>query len=234
MDELGAAIVHVYGLTEIYGPNTVCPMEEEWRALPAEERAGFKARQGVATSLARAVGSSTRTMRDVPRDGETIGEVVMRGNNVMGLLRRPGGDRRRAFRGGWFHSGDLAVLHPDGNVDLRDRGKDIIISGGENISTIEVEQAHRRATRRCSSAPSIARPDTSMGRASRRRSSTLKEGAAATAEELVAFARERLAHFKCPEAVEFGPLPKTSTGKVQKYVLREQEWAGHETRIGAT
>ena len=136
-----------------------------------------------------------------------------------------------SFRGGWFHSGDLAVWHPDGNIELRDRGKDIIISGGENISSIEVEQtivAHP-AVLECAV---VAIPDDALGRAAEGVRDP-QRGQSATAEEIVAFARERLAHYKCPDAVEFGPLPKTSTGKVQKYVLREREWAGHETRIGA-
>jgi fatty-acyl-CoA synthase len=160
-----------------------------------------------------------------------MGEVVMRGNILMSGYFDDPEATEAAFRGGWFHSGDLAVWHPDGNVELRDRGKDIIISGGENISSIEVEQtivAHPSVLE-CAV---VAIPHAHWGERPKA-FVTLKEGTTATAEEIVAFTRERLAHYKCPDAVEFGPLPKTSTGKVQKYVLREKEWAGHETRIGA-
>jgi fatty-acyl-CoA synthase len=160
-----------------------------------------------------------------------MGEVVMRGNLVMpGYFDDPEATAT-AFRGGWFHSGDLAVWHPDGNVELRDRGKDIIISGGENISSIEVEQtivAHPGVLE-CAV---VAVPHEHWGERPKA-FVTLKDGAIATAAEIVAFARDRLAHYKCPDDVEFGPLPKTSTGKVQKYVLREKEWAGHTLRIGA-
>jgi fatty-acyl-CoA synthase len=170
-------------------------------------------------------------MNDVARDGATMGEVVMRGNNVMAGYFDDPEATEVAFRGGWFHSGDLAVWHPDGNVELRDRGKDIIISGGENISSIEVEQtiAAHAAVLECAV---VAVPHDHWGERPKA-FVTLRDGASATEDEIIAFARERLAHFKCPDAVEFGPLPKTSTGKVQKYVLREKEWAGRETRIGA-
>jgi fatty-acyl-CoA synthase len=170
-------------------------------------------------------------MNDVPRDGETMGEVVMRGNNVMAGYFDDSAATEQAFRGGWFHSGDLAVWHPDGNVELRDRDKDIIISGGENISSIEVEQtivAHP-AVLECAV---VAIPHSHWGERPKA-FVTLNDGADASAEQIIEFTRARLAHFKCPDTVEFGPLPKTSTGKVQKYVLREKEWAGHETRIGA-
>jgi fatty-acyl-CoA synthase len=231
MDELNFRVVHVYGLTETYGPITVCSEQEHWRELPAAERAALLARQGQAYPSADLVRVVDEDMNDVPRDGETMGEVVMRGNNVMtGYLDDPGATEQ-AFRGGWFHSGDLAVWHPDGNVELRDRGKDIIISGGENISSIEVEQtivAHP-AVLECAV---VAIPHAHWGERPKA-FVTLKDGTSATADEIIAFARDRLAHYKCPDAVEFGPLPKTSTGKVQKYVLREKEWAGHETRIGA-
>jgi fatty-acyl-CoA synthase len=170
-------------------------------------------------------------MTEVARDGQAMGEVVMRGNMVMGGYFDDPAATEKAFRGGWFHSGDLAVWHPDGNVELRDRGKDIIISGGENISSIEVEQAivAHPAVLECAI---VAIPHEHWGERPKA-FVTLKEGATATAQEIIDFARGRLAHYKCPDAVEFGPLPKTSTGKVQKYVLREKEWAGRETRIGA-
>ena len=168
-------------------------------------------------------------MRDVPADGKTLGEVVMRGNNTMkGYFADPEATAA-AFRGGWFHSGDLAVMHPDGYLELRDRKKDIIISGGENISTIEVEQtlcAHPAVLE----AAVVAVPDDHWGEAPKA-FVALKPGGTATEEELIAFVRGRLARFKAPKAVEFGELPKTSTGKVQKFALREREWAGREKRI---
>ena len=231
MDELNFRVVHVYGLTETYGPITVCPEQEEWRGLPAPERAVLLARQGQAYPSADLVRVVDEEMKDVPRDGATMGEVVMRGNNVMSGYFEDAEATELAFRGGWFHSGDLAVWHPDGNIELRDRGKDVIISGGENISSIEVEQtivAHP-AVLECAV---VAIPHSHWGERPKA-FVTLRDGANATAEEIIAFARDRLAHYKCPDAVEFGPLPKTSTGKVQKYVLREKEWAGHEMRIGA-
>jgi fatty-acyl-CoA synthase len=232
MDELNFRVVHVYGLTETYGPITVCPEHEEWRALPIAERARLLARQGQAYPSADLVRVVDDDVHDVPLDGETMGEVVMRGNNVMSGYFDDPEATATAFRGGWFHSGDLAVWHPDGNVELRDRGKDIIISGGENISSIEVEQtivAHPDVLE-CAV---VAVPHAHWGERPKA-FVTLREGADATAEEIIAFARERLAHYKCPDAVEFGPLPKTSTGKVQKFILREREWADHETRVGAT
>ncbi|TML67012.1 MAG: acyl-CoA synthetase [Actinobacteria bacterium] len=231
MDELNFRVVHVYGLTETYGPITVCAEQEGWRDLPAAERARLLARQGQAYPSADLVRVVDGDMGDVPRDATTMGEVVMRGNNVMSGYFLDPEATESAFRGGWFHSGDLAVWHPDGYVELRDRGKDIIISGGENISSIEVEQtivAHP-AVLECAV---VAVPHEHWGERPKA-FVTLNEGASATAEEIIAFARDRLAHYKCPDAVEFGPLPKTSTGKVQKYVLREREWAGRETRVGA-
>jgi fatty-acyl-CoA synthase len=168
-------------------------------------------------------------MRDVPMNAETLGEVVMRGNNVMkGYYEQPEASAE-AFRGGWFHSGDLAVWHPDGYVELRDRKKDIIISGGENISTIEVEQAVARhpAVMECAV---VAIPDDKWGERPKA-FVTLKPGATATAQEIMDFCRAHIAHFKCPAAIEFGDLPKTSTGKVQKFVLRDREWKSKDRRI---
>jgi acyl-CoA synthetase (AMP-forming)/AMP-acid ligase II len=168
-------------------------------------------------------------LRDVARDGQMMGEVVMRGNNVMSGYFHDEAATAAAFAGGWFHSGDLAVWHPDGNIELRDRGKDVIISGGENISSIEVEQAiaAHPAVLECAV---IGVPHPHWGERPKA-FVTLNDGATTAAQEIIAFCRERLAHYKCPDAVEFGPLPKTSTGKVQKYVLRDREWAGHTTRI---
>ena len=168
-------------------------------------------------------------MRDVPRDGETLGEVLMRGNNVMKGYHDDPEATAIAFAGGWFHSGDIAVMHPDGYIELRDRKKDVIISGGENISTIEVEYAIVRhpAVLECAV---VATPDEKWGERPKA-FITLKDAASATEREIIDFCRDQIAHFKCPVAVEFGPLPKTSTGKVQKYVLREREWAGRYARI---
>jgi fatty-acyl-CoA synthase len=229
MEDMGAEIVHVYGLTEVYGPHTVCEWKEEWNALPSEERARVKARQGVGYIHAPEVRVVDEQMHDVPADGQALGEVVMRGNNVMKGYYDDPEATASAFRGGWFHSGDLAVMHPDGYIDLRDRAKDIVISGGENISTIEVERVLYRHPAVLEAAV-IGIPDDRWGEVPKA-FITLKPGAEATAEEIVAFARQHLARFKVPKAVAFGPLPKTSTGKVQKFKLREQEWAGREKRI---
>jgi fatty-acyl-CoA synthase len=220
---LGFDIVHVYGLTETYGPVTVCDWKPEWDALDAGEQARLKARQGVAHVTSDFVRVVDERMRDVPADAETMGEVVMRGNIVMKGYFEDEEATAEAFRGGWFHSGDLAVMHPDGYVELRDRAKDIIISGGENISTIEVEQALVRHPDVLEAAV-VAIPDEKWGERPKG-FVTLRQGAALTAEELIAFTRESLAHFKAPSEIEFGELPKTSTGKVKKFELRERERA---------
>jgi acyl-CoA synthetase (AMP-forming)/AMP-acid ligase II len=232
MSELNLRVVHVYGLTETYGPITVSPEQEGWRDLPTAERARHLSHQGqgyVSADLVRVVDDQ---MRDVPQDGQVMGEVVMRGNNVMSGYFHDDAGTAKAFTGGWFHSGDLAVWHPDGTIELRDRGKDIIISGGENVSSIEVEQAIA-AHPAVLEAAVIGVPHPHWGERPKAYV-TLNEGATATPQEIIAFCRERLAHYKCPDAVELGPLPKTSTGKVQKFVLRDREWAGHDKRIGAT
>ncbi|HLG73996.1 MAG TPA: acyl--CoA ligase family protein [Chloroflexota bacterium] len=230
MEALGIRVEHVYGLTETYGPHTVCQWQDAWSDLSPDERARQRARQGVSYVIANA---RTRVvdehMNDVPADGETMGEVVMRGNNVMkGYYDNPEATAT-AFRGGWFHSGDLAVMHPDGYIELRDRAKDIIISGGENISTIEVEQVvvKHPAVMECAV---IGVPDDYWGEVPKA-FVVLKPGAAATADDIVAFCRDNMAHFKAPKYVEIGELPKTSTGKIQKFVLRDKEWAGREKRI---
>ena len=232
MAELNFRVVHVYGLTETYGPITMCPTGADWDALPVEQQAKLLSRQGQAYISSDLVRVVDEDMNDVSQDAETLGEVVMRGNNVMSGYFADEAATEKAFRGGWFHSGDLAAWHPDGNIELRDRSKDIIISGGENISSIEVEQtivAHP-AVLECAV---IGVPHERWGERPKA-FVTLNSGASASGEEIIAFCRERLAHYKCPDAIEFGPLPKTSTGKVQKFVLREQEWAGRETRLGAT
>ena len=229
VEALGAEIIHVYGLTEVYGPYTVCEWQPHWNALPPQERARVKARQGVGYLIADDVRVVDAEMHDVPADAQTLGEVIMRGNNTMKGYFRDEEATARAFAGGWFHSGDLAVMHPDGYIELRDRQKDIIISGGENISTIEVEQviASHPAVLECAV---IAVPDDYWGEAPKA-FVTFKPGQELTAAALRDFCRGRLAGFKVPKAIEFGELPKTSTGKVQKFVLREREWAGREKRI---
>jgi acyl-CoA synthetase (AMP-forming)/AMP-acid ligase II len=232
MAELNFRIVHVYGLTETYGPITVYSTQDGWQELPAEQRAKLLARQGQAYPSADLVRVVDPEGRDIPQDGDTMGEVVMRGNNVMSGYFADEAATEKAFRGGWFHSGDLAVWHPDGNIELRDRSKDIIISGGENISSIEVEQticAHP-AVLECAV---IGIPHERWGERPKA-FVTLNSEAGASADEILAFCRQQLAHYKCPDAIEFGPLPKTSTGKVQKFALREREWTGRETRVGMT
>jgi fatty-acyl-CoA synthase len=230
MSELNFRVVHVYGLTETYGPITVCPEPEEWQEFPAEQRARYLARQGQAYPSADLVRVVDKQMIDVPRDGAVMGEVVMRGNNVMSGYFTDEAATAEAFAGGWFHSGDLAVWHPDGNIELRDRNKDIIISGGENISSIEVEQAicAHPAVLECAV---VGIPHPHWGERPKA-FVTLKEGATAAPQEIIAFCRQRLAHYKCPDAVEFGPLPKTSTGKIQKFVLREREWGAKDAQVG--
>ncbi|MFL5804663.1 MAG: acyl--CoA ligase family protein [Roseiflexaceae bacterium] len=221
--------IHVYGLTETYGPITSCAWHVEWDALPIDEQARLNARQGQGQITADLVRVVDDAMNDVPRDGETLGEVVMRGNIVMkGYYDQPEATAE-AFRGGWFHSGDLGVWHADGYIELRDRKKDIIISGGENISTIEVEQAVAKhpAVLECAV---VAIPDETWGERPKA-FVTLKPGHSATEEEVIAFCRQQIARYKCPAAVEFGELPKTSTGKVQKFVLREKEWGEKGKRI---
>jgi fatty-acyl-CoA synthase len=219
-EALGFRINHVYGLTETYGPITVCEWHAEWDDAADEERARLKARQGVAIITADAVRVVDAEMHDVPADGETMGEVVMRGNNVMKGYFADEAATAEAFQGGWFHSGDLAVMHPDGYIEVRDRAKDIIISGGENISTIEVERALVRHPDVLEAAV-VAMPDEKWGERPMG-FVTLRPGAELTSEELIAFSRETLPGFKAPSEIEFGELPKTSTGKVKKFELRER------------
>jgi fatty-acyl-CoA synthase len=221
LEGLGFRITHVYGLTEVYGPAVVCAWHDEWDDLPAGERARLKARQGVTYPvLDDLMVADPASLNPVPADGATMGEVFMRGNIVMkGYLKNPRATEE-AFAGGWFHSGDLGIKHPDGYVELKDRSKDIIISGGENISTIEVEDVLYRHPCVLEAAV-VARPDPMWGETPCA-FVTLKPEASATAQEIIAFCRERLAHFKAPRAVIFGALPKTSTGKIQKFLLRER------------
>jgi fatty-acyl-CoA synthase len=220
MKAAGFEVTHLYGLTETYGPAAVNEWKEEWNALASAARAEKMARQGTPYVVLEALDViNPETMQPVPRDGETMGEVMFRGNLVMkGYLKNKRASDA-AFRGGWFHSGDLGVMHPDGYIQLKDRSKDIIISGGENISSIEVEDALFKHPK-VRAAAVVAAPDDKWGETPCA-FVELKEGASATAEELIAWTRDNLAHFKCPRRVVFGELPKTSTGKVKKFVLRE-------------
>jgi fatty-acyl-CoA synthase len=229
-EDIGLTIAHVYGLTETYGPHSLCVWHPEWDELPAADRARRKALQGVPNIVA---GTAMRVvdsdMNDVPADGQTMGEVVMQGNNVMlGYYRNPE-VTAEAFRGGWFHSGDIAVMHPDGYIELRDRSKDIVISGGENISSIEVEKVVADHPGVLEVAV-IAFPDEKWGEVPKAHV-TLKPGFEVTDREIIAFCRERLAHFKCPKLVEFGVLPRTATGKIRKNELRDRAWSGREKRV---
>jgi len=229
MEKIGFQITHLYGLTETYGPHVFCEMQDEWRDLGVADRAAKMARQGVPFLHALHLRVVDDEMNDVAADGEAMGEVVMRGNNVMRGYYDDPEATAEAFRGEWFHSGDVGVMHPDGYIELRDRSKDIIISGGENISTIEVENVlyghpdiHEVAV--------VGVPHEKWGEVPKAFVVTppgveLDEGA------VIAYARDHLAHFKCPKHVEFGELPKTATGKIQKFKLREKEWAGREKRI---
>jgi fatty-acyl-CoA synthase len=232
MERLGATITHLYGLTETYGPFSVCAWKSpEWDELDFAERARLKARQGVPTitngpAVLRVVDEE---MNDVPADGQMQGEVVMRGNNVMkGYFNDPEATEK-AFRRGYFHSGDVAVLHPDGYVEIQDRSKDVIISGGENVSSVQVEKTIMEHPAVLEVAV-VSKPDEQWGEVPKA-FVTLKPDARVTEAEIIAFCRERLPGFKTPKAVEFCDLPKTSTGKIQKFVLREREWAGLEKRV---
>ncbi len=221
MERIGFDITHVYGLTEVYGPAVACDWHQEWDARPAAERAALKARQGVRYPVLEGLMvADPNSLAPLPGDGASMGEVFMRGNIVMkGYLKNPTATAQ-AFAGGWFHTGDLGVTHADGYIELKDRSKDIIISGGENISTIEVEGVLYRHPAVLEAAV-VARPDETWGETPCA-FVTLKPDAAATAAEIIAFCRDRLAHYKAPRTVVFGPLPKTSTGKIQKFLLREQ------------
>jgi fatty-acyl-CoA synthase len=220
MKAAGFNVTHLYGLTETYGPATVNEWQMGWDALPAAEQAAKKARQGVRYVPLEALDvRDPDTLAPVPRDGESMGEVMFRGNVVMkGYLKnKPATDK--AFAGGWFHSGDLGVIHPDGYIQLKDRSKDIIISGGENISSIEVEDALYKHPA-VHAAAVVAKPDDKWGETPCA-FVELKPGQAATKDDLIAWCRKNLASYKCPRYVVFAELPKTSTGKVQKFKLRE-------------
>ena len=230
LENLGARLVHMYGLTETYGPHTVCEMQPGVGEMEMAERAAFLSRQGVSIITADPTRVTDEAGADIARDATALGEVVMRGNNVMkGYYENPEATAE-AFRGGFFHSGDVAVWHPDGYVDLRDRSKDIIISGGENISTIEVERAiaSHPAVLECAV---VAVPHERWGERPKA-FVVLKRGHNAQPEAIIGHVRLHLAGFKAPDAVDIVPeLPKTSTGKIQKYVLRDREWAGRDRRV---
>jgi fatty-acyl-CoA synthase len=221
MGELGIDVTHVYGLTEVYGPATVCAWQPAWDDLPPAERARMLARQGVRYPVLEGLEvMDPETMAPVPPDAATIGEIMMRGHDVMKGYLKEAEATRACFEGGWFHTGDLGVMHPDGYVEIMDRSKDIIISGGENISSIEVEGALYRHPDVLEAAV-VARPDPRWGETPCA-FVALRAGAEVNEADLIAHCRSLLAHFKCPKAIVFAELPKTSTGKVQKTVLRER------------
>jgi len=221
IEKLGFRVTHVYGLTETYGPAVMCAWHKEWDELPAEKRASIKARQGVRYHVLEGLDVlDPDTMQPVPRDGETIGEVMFRGNIVMRGYYKNEEATNEAFAGGWFHSGDLAIMDPDGYLRILDRAKDIIISGGENISSIEIEDALYRHPDVLEAAVA-ARPDDYWGETPCA-FVTLVDGATTTEQALIDYCRENLAHFKCPKTIVFTDLPKTSTGKIQKFLLRER------------
>jgi fatty-acyl-CoA synthase len=219
MAERGFDVTHVYGLTEVYGPAVACAWRRSWDALPTADQARLKSRQGVAYLVQEdAVVADPATLDPVPADGVTMGEVLMRGNIVMKGYLKDEAATAKAFAGGWFHTGDLGVAHPDGYIELKDRAKDIIISGGENISSIEVENA-LASHPAVALAAVVARPDPTWGETPCA-FVELKPGARAGEADLIAWCRERLAHYKCPRRIVFEELPKTSTGKIQKGPLR--------------
>lgn len=220
MERLGIKVVHAYGLTETYGPSVFCDFQQAWAELPMEKKAAKMARQGVrAPAVGRLMVANALTLEPLPHDGESMGEVFIRGNTVMkGYLANPQATQE-AFQGGWFHTGDLAVCHPDGYIEVKDRAKDIIISGGENISTLEVENTLYQHPDILEAAV-VALSDDKWGEVPCA-VITLKAGADVSADDLIQFCRARLAHFKCPKQVVFSALPKTSTGKIQKFALRE-------------
>ena len=230
MERMGFQVVHVYGLTETYGPISYCQSQPQWAELSSGERSVLQARQGVSMIQAEGLRVVDDEMADVPADGSTMGEIVMRGNNVMAGYYADPEATAEAFRGGWFHSGDLGVMHPDGYIELRDRSKDIVISGGENISTIEVEQALMSHPAVLDAAV-IGIPDDKWGERPKA-FVVLRVGQSATPEELIAYVRTKIARYKAPREVTIVVgLPKTSTGKIQKFVLREPEWTGRAGRV---
>ncbi|MBC2714629.1 MAG: long-chain-fatty-acid--CoA ligase [Desulfobacteraceae bacterium] len=230
MEAVGANITQTYGLTEVFGPHSICKWQDNWNDFPAGERARIKARQGVpyVNALYMDVVDSN-TMEPVPRDGRAIGEIVMRGNNVMLGYYKDKTATDKAFDGGWFHSGDLAVMHPDGYIQIMDRQKDIIISGGENISTVEVENTIYKHPDVLEVAV-VSTPHTKWGEVPKAFVKP-KPGSFPTEQDIITFCKENMARFKAPKIIEFGDLPKTATGKIQKFKLREKEWSGHARKV---
>jgi fatty-acyl-CoA synthase len=221
MERRGFRISHIYGLTETYGPAPICAKHPEWDELPSAERARLNGRQGVRFAVEEGLAVlDSQTMTPVPFDGETIGEVMFRGNITMKGYLKNAPATAAAFAGGWFHTGDLAVTHPDGYIKIKDRSKDIIISGGENISSLEVEDTIHRHGKVMACAV-VAQPDAKWGETPVA-FVELKAGQTATEEEIIDHCRLHMARFKAPKRVVFGPVPRTSTGKIQKYVLRER------------
>ncbi len=230
MENIGANITQTYGLTEVFGPHSVCQWQDKWDQLDPMVKAGIKARQGVPYIVAEHMDVvDPMTMTPVPRDGATMGEIVMRGNNVMLGYYKDEAATAEAFRGGWFHSGDLAVIHPDNYVQIMDRKKDIIISGGENISTVEIENVLYTHPDVLEVAV-IPVPHEKWGEVPKA-FVVPANGAQPDPADIIAFCKEKLARFKAPKQVEFGPLPKTATGKIQKFKLREKEWKGHDRMV---
>ncbi len=232
MEAIGVIVTQVYGLTEVYGPHCICQWQNEWNALETDEKVKLKACQGVPYVTAEFVDvvyPGNPDMESVPWDGNTLGEIVMRGNNVMkGYYKQPE-STAEAFRGGWFHTGDLAVRHPNGYIEIKDRMKDIIISGGENISTVEIENLLYQHPD-VQEVAVVAIPDTKWGEVPKA-FIVPKPNANPTKEDIIQFCRARIARFKVPKVIEFGDLPKTSTGKIMKFKLREQEWVGYDKKV---
>jgi fatty-acyl-CoA synthase len=222
MQAMGFAVTHLYGLTESFGPSTVCMWQPELDAMEMGAKSAFMARQGVNTPmLEEATVRDPATLVPVPADGATTGELMLRGNTVMmGYLKNPTATAE-AFAGGWFHTGDLAVMHPDFYVEIKDRAKDIIISGGENISSLEVEEVLYKHPAVMEAAV-VARPDATWGETPQAFVTLKPDAEPVTGDEIIAWCRRHLAHYKCPRYVTFGPLPKTSTGKVRKFDLRSR------------
>jgi fatty-acyl-CoA synthase len=223
MESMGFRVTHLYGLTESYGPATVCAWQEDWEALDMEVRSRKMARQGVRyPTLAGMMVADPDSMQPVPADGETIGEIMLRGHTIMrGYLKNPAATDE-AFKGGWYHTGDLAVLHEDGYAEVKDRSKDIIITGGENVSSLEIEETLYRHPDVMEAAV-VARPDEKWGETPCAFVTLKPDSEGKVGDEaIIAFCRDNMAHYKCPRTIVFGPLPKTSTGKIQKFVLREQ------------
>jgi fatty-acyl-CoA synthase len=222
MEAMGFEVLHLYGTTESYGPSTYCAPMAEWRDLPIDERYRRMARQGIPMAMIEHMAvANADTLEPVPRDGSTVGEIVLAGNTLMKGYLKNQPATAEAFAGGAYRSGDLAVWHGDGSIEVKDRSKDIIISGGENISSLEIEEVLYRHPQVMEAAV-VARPDEKWGESPCAFVTLKIDAGEVSAEEIIAFCRANMAHYKVPKTVVFGPLPKTSTGKIQKFILREQ------------